>query len=526
MRRRKAIKAKNLPTAVKTKDGVDPQSGSAAEVTGLMRDILGKLEGVEAELEAVKAKAEPGPSPAPPPPAPATAPTVIVRDGPPADGVYAKTADVDGIRERLDRIEANSAIPRAKASDDSELRSAIVDSPEWAKWKSGKFGTPGADSVRIPIQTDVRAKTTDPLNSTELGALAEDFYRPGIVIPQQEAIGFPNLIPRVPVGGAETYSFARETAKGRLGYVRSRLAAAVVSGAGATATFDSAEGFMLGETVRFYTAGGLETAVILSLVLSTGVVTFTATLNFNAAIDVDVTSERYGATAEEGDKPSGFLEFERATETIKTLAIMMGTTRQRLNNIAGLEAFIQGRMSWRQFRVLAWHLLYGDGTADELQGLTTATGVQTYTWSTDGTAGDTRVDAILDANDLLETPGDRIAVMNRRDWTAILQEKSSSDGHYLNSQRGLIGMLNTPTAKAIGDIAVVLDGALVQGDFMLMDPKNASELAQQGSAMASLGQINDDFRKNIVRVRYEEFVAHAVLDTFAYAYGQWDSAPA
>ncbi len=362
-------------------------------------------------------------------------------------------------------------------------------------------------------------KAIETMGSAELGPLTPEFRRPQIAELLTEFSDLSSWVPRVPVPNTDVYEFNRETEASRLGYVSSTLSAGVVSGAGAVANFNEVEGFTPGTIVRFFTTGGIETAEILSIAAL--VVTFTANLVFDADTDDRVTSENYGATAEEALKPGGLAIFELVQCPLQTLATVIGTTKQRINALPTLLRDIETKMRMRARRNRGFHIAYGDKVSepDQLAGWASEVGVQTYLLSS-GPASDFRADALVRAAALVHSGNTLVVHLNIDEWNTIRLEKSASDGHYVLTSLGPMIVVDRPGMRSMGSLVVNIDGVVQDGDFFVVDHLVASEWADQMSSEFSTGWINDDYLRNQLKLRYEEKVCHAILTTTGYVFGQ------
>lgn len=417
------------------------------------------------------------------------------------------------IAELIHDSEAFKSLPRNSSGRITRFQEIVIDN------------LPNA--LDMPSK-DYAAKAITTMGSAELGPIVAPAHRPTPAELLTEFSDIISWITRVPVGGADTYDFPRETEASRLGYVRSTLAAGVVSGAGVVATFAEVEGFANGTLVRFHTTGGIETARIVSI---TGVVvTFDATLNFTGDIDDLVTSENYGGTLEDTEKPGAHYEFERPTVNLKTIAIILGLTQQRLDSLPQLQGLIESTLRRRARRNLSYHFLYGDDTLaaprEQLAGFASEVGSLTYTLTGGGPSGgtppanDTRADAIVRAASFVHSGNRLVAHMNIREWNLVMLEKGGDD-HYVHTQMGPQLVVNTLGMMALGSLLVNIDGAVQDADFFVIDHALASEYPiNERASQFAVGMVGNDFLFNRLKVRWEDRLNHAILTTTAYIYGQ------
>lgn len=453
--------------------------------------------------------------------------------------IEAQTEVMKGaLNGRLDQIEAQIAVqqiaPVAAGSERKSMAQLIYESDGFKSARREPAGNKRLmERIAVGGLPDTLShygqKAIYTMGQTELGPLVAPAHRP---TPAELLTAFsdiPSWVPRVDGVRSDTYDFPRETEESRLGYVRSVLTVAVVSAAGATATFAETDGFAVGTVVRFFTATGIHTARILSIAAL--VVTFTANLVFDAAIDDPVTSENYGGTAESAAKPGGVVVFERPSINLKTIAIVIGLTQQRLDSLPQFQGFLSTRLQQRARRNLGYLFLYGDDTLAaprlQLAGYASEVGVLTYTLTGGGPSGpappasDTRADAITRAAAFVHSGAQLVTHLNINEWNNILLEKSATDDHYLHTAMGPQLVVDRPGMRAIGSMLMNVDDAVQDGDFFTVDHSVASEYPiNEVASQFSVGFINDDWLLNQLKVRWEDRLNHAILTVTGYIYGQ------
>lgn len=421
-----------------------------------------------------------------------------------------------------------------KSVMDHPLYKTMMEMDNGGKYKQLKTITQidgGNWTERVPISSFAAAgyKAPAPVVISDMAGTDTDVRRPTAVEAREWAMGVVDRIPSVITAGAATYTVPRETLPSRYGAWKTTLAANVDGDPTptSTATLTDVEGIMAGSVHRFYNASDAQigSAVVVSWDTGTKVVTYvTNSLDFDATAGWKVTSENYAATAELAEKPNQFVGSNSESFTLKMLASILPTTVNALNTIQGMAALIERKMPLRHRRNLSRHLIYGDGTADELQGLRTYSGAQSYLWSS-GSTGDNQVDAIMRAINLIPWGVQIDVLMTQLDLPALTLLKGD-DGHYLRTGNfGQVPLTQVGLSWFLGSHELVFDYAVASGDFTCINWMGASEIADQNTASLMWGYINDDFVKNIIRARYEATLAHAILDTQEYVVGEWDSAP-
>ncbi len=417
-----------------------------------------------------------------------------------------------------------------KAIADSDVYKSIFDPKTGQKTQqivaNGQWSAP----TRIESYASAAYKAPSPVVISDMAGGDYTVHKPGIVMQRQWDMDIMSRIPSVITRNATTYTVPYETDPSRYGAWKTTLAANIDGDPTpkSTATLTDTEGCLPGSTHRFYNASDvlLGTAVVVSFDSGTDVVTYvTNSLDFDATAGWKVTSENYSAIAELAEKPSGFVGTANRSFTLKTLPSIIPTTVNALNTVQGLQTLIERKMPMRDRRNMSYHLLYGDDTANQqLQGLRTYTGAQSYNWS-DGVSGDNQVDAIMRAVNLIPWGAPIAVIMSQADLPALTLLKGG-DGHYLRTgQFGMMPLSQIGMSWFLGAHELVFDYAVTSGDFTPINFSAASEIADQDTASLMWGYINDDFVKNIIRARYEATRAHAILDVQEYVVGEWDAAP-
>jgi hypothetical protein len=445
---------------------------------------------------------------------------------------------IKSLEQRVDELQTGAALLGSKANDQpSGIRAVTKSIEESAAYKSiidnQALASPGTFGGKTEIESfqSLRMKAASPVTISDVSGQNLEVYRPGIFQEPRWAMNLATRFPTIIVQNATTYTIPYETDASEYGAWTSTLTAALDGDPTpkSAATFDSVDGLVVGSTVRFYDGDGvlLGTSVVVSYDTGTKVVTFTTdSLTWDADIGDRVTSENYGATAEEASKPYGWVGTANRSWNFKTLATIIPTTVNALRTVAGLQQFIEGKLPERDLRNMSWHLMYGDATvANQLQGLRTYTGAQTYSWSS-GSSGDNQVDAVMRAANLIPWTAPIGVIMSQADLPSLYLLKGS-DGHYLRA--GNFGMVPLVQGAAnswfLGPYELVFDYAVTSTHFTVINWTDASEIVDQATAAMLWGYINDDFEKNIIRARYEATRLHAIKSTRAYVAGTWDAAP-
>lgn len=405
-------------------------------------------------------------------------------------------------------------------------------------WKNDR--TPPRCSIDVPeVGYLMRNRSgydfKDVLGATQLGPLLRPQERAEIVVTPLERSDFMAFVPRISAAGLAAYEYVRENNETKRGYIHTQLNGALLAAA-TTLVVDETANFITGAPGRIELDVGTKTTFLRVASSTTFTMHPTAqdaidntageALGGDAADNRLVVSDHYTTTAEATKKPEGVVAFTRVTDQFKTLASIIPVTQQQLDSAARVQALIERRLrtGWR--RTVNHGFIYGNPVTDalQLQGFDTFAGAQTLLWST-GVTADTRADAVMRAFDLILTEGTATLHLNKRDWTKLVTEKAT-DGHYVHTKMGPMMVSQVGAQMMLGMFVVNTDAAIRLGDFFLIDHAEASEWPDKEDGKLQVGMINDDFEKNIARLRFEQSLAHSILATEAFVNAAWDSKPA
>ncbi len=445
---------------------------------------------------------------------------------------------IKSLTDRVDELQTGAALLGSKASDqpegimaitkdilESDVYKSIFDEKGNRNQMVAQAGNWSAPTV-IKSYTAARYKAASPVVISDMAGGNLTHFRPGTIEAREFEMSLMGRIPTQIIQGATTVSIDKETLPSRYGAWKSELAGTLTATT-SVATFTDVEGLMVGSVVRFWSATDtlLGSSIVISMDTATNIVTFTTnSLTWNGTIGWKVSSENYAAIAELAEKGNQFVGTAATTFTMKMLPSILPTTVNAINTVQGLQALIERKMPLRDTRNMSRHLLYGDDSAPQLQGLRPYSGAQSSLWSS-GVSGDNQLDAVMRAANLIPWGVQLSCIMSQVDLPALYLLKGS-DGHYLQTGNfGMVPLTNVGLSWFLGPIELVFDFANASGDFTVINFSGASEIADQNTSTLMWGYINDDFVKNIIRARYEATRAHVILDINEYVVGEWDAAP-
>lgn len=192
--------------------------------------------------------------------------------------------------------------------------------------------------------------------------------------------------------------------------------------------------------------------------------------------------------AEGAAKPAGTLALTEVSAPVRKIACYLSVTDEQLEDVVGVQTYIENRLSLMVRQRLDSQLLNGSGTTPEIQGLLTLPGVLTYA----KTASDSIPDAIYHALTKVETEGQAFpdyVLLNPLDFAKVRLLRTS-DGLYIwghPSEKG---------PETMWAIRVIKCQALPQGVGLVGDFGNYSLLCERKGLNIKIGYQNDDFIKN------------------------------
>jgi HK97 family phage major capsid protein len=214
-------------------------------------------------------------------------------------------------------------------------------------------------------------------------------------------------------------------------------------------------------------------------------------------------------------KPETTITFEVENRPVRTIAHWTQASKQVLDDVARLGAFVDGRLRYGVQLVEDSQVLLGDGTGQNLGGLVPAA---TAFSSPTGIALDTMADyvgaAIAQLRTIEHEPDG--VVLHPNDWQKISQQKGS-DGHYL-----IPGGPFSTAAPILFNKPVALTTAMPQDEFLVGQFAVGAELFEREETVVELStEDRDNFIKNLVTIRAEERVALAIYRPEAFIHGDF-----
>lgn len=216
--------------------------------------------------------------------------------------------------------------------------------------------------------------------------------------------------------------------------------------------------------------------------------------------------------AEGTSKPQSDLSFAQVDSPVRTLAHWLKASKQILADVPMLSSYIDTRLTYGLKYVEEAQLLSGDGTGENLLGLTPQA---TEFDDALRAVGDNKIDTLRKA--ILQV---RIAeyrasgiVLNPIDWADIELTKSTT-GEYVWVNVG------TGASPQLWRLPVVDTNAIPAGNFLVGAFNMAAQVFDREDANVQVStEDGDNFIKNMVTIRAEERLALAVYRPESFVYG-------
>ena len=228
--------------------------------------------------------------------------------------------------------------------------------------------------------------------------------------------------------------------------------------------------------------------------------------------------------AEGAAAPESTLALTQQETAVRKIATHIPVTREEMEDEPQVESYLNDTLPFMVRQAVDLATLKGDGTAPNLLGLLTMTGIQDIDWTTTGTGTNVvrskPLNVLRKAKTLIRFTGRSMAthyVLNPSVWDDIVLAESSAGGYYYGSPQ------NDFTERVWG-LPVVLSDHLVGtttsghvngliGDFSPM----WIQLRLRRELETEWGYINDDWAKEIMRIKASIRLALVVKRPQAFA---------
>lgn len=236
-------------------------------------------------------------------------------------------------------------------------------------------------------------------------------------------------------------------------------------------------------------------------------------------------AERNGGNTAFGAKPQSSFTFVGEQAPVRTIAHWEAAHRNVLADEPQLRSIIDNELMYGLRLQEDAQILSGDGTGENLTGVLSTSGIQTYAWSDGATSPvpDTKADAIRRAATLsflayYEPTG---VVLHPNDWEDIELAKDSN-GQYLVAVSVALG-----GEPKLWRIPVVETPAIPEGTALVGAFGTGAQLYDREQASIRISEQHSDFFvRNAIVVLAEQRLALAVKRPEAFVSVSFDAAPA
>lgn len=224
---------------------------------------------------------------------------------------------------------------------------------------------------------------------------------------------------------------------------------------------------------------------------------------------------RAKSVGERGVKPTWDPDVTTETANVKKVAVTTPVPDEFMEDFPGFQSFIDQRLPYMVDMETEVQMLYGDGLGNNLKGVMSTSGVQTRAYATSW--GDTLKKAITDVEVGSFFMADGIA-MHPYDFEVASLEKDVNGQYlmggpvYLPYGVGQYVQLYNIWGKPVVSTTSVAVGKPVVGAWKL----GAQYFIRSGMRLETTNSNEDDFKRNLLRIRAEHRLALAVYRPVAF----------
>lgn len=214
------------------------------------------------------------------------------------------------------------------------------------------------------------------------------------------------------------------------------------------------------------------------------------------------------AVAEGATKPESTLAYTQISSPVQKIATTLPLTEEVLDDVPSMQSMVNDRLALMVLLEEEVEILSGSGTPPDLTGFYNTSGIQTQAKSTDP-APDAAYKAMTLVRNTVGFADPSAWIFHPTDWQNIKLLRTTT-GEYIWGNPAEVGPDRLWGLPVVQTIAATL-GTGLTGDFRMY-----SHISRRMGLRIDVGFINDDFTKNLLRIRAEERLSLEVYRPTAF----------
>jgi len=222
---------------------------------------------------------------------------------------------------------------------------------------------------------------------------------------------------------------------------------------------------------------------------------------------------------EASTKPQSDFALTQEEAPVRKIATFVRMSTEMLNDTPGLVSYLTTRLPKKLRLEEDAQILYGNGTAPNLEGITAVASAYVDTLSdADVNRFDVLVKAIAQAR--ADEYFANAIMLNPADWYSMMLTKDGEGGYVFPESARFGGV-----APRIAGVPIIANTAVTSGDFLVGDFASGVQLYDRLQAnVRFFEQDQDNAIKNMITVVAEERLALAIYRPTAFIYGNFAAA--